>query len=73
MQRRDFSKLVGALPAFFSSRGPSVQAHQDRHDYRAGGARLNYYFESLALAKTSAPFHLTAIAFAPGALAPALT
>ena len=37
------------------------------------GAHLNYYFESLALAKTSGPFHLTAIAFAPGALAPALT
>ena len=73
MQRRDFSKLVGALPALSQAAAQSPKRIKTAMITGAGGAHLNYYFESLALAKTSAPFHLTAIAFAPGALAPALT
>ena len=72
MERRDFSKLVGALPACSQAAAQSSKRIKTAM-ITGGGAHLNYYFESLALAKTSGPFHLTAIAFAPGALAPALT
>jgi len=49
MQRREFSKLVGALPALSQAAAP--KRIQTAMITGVGGAHLNYYFESLALAE----------------------
>ena len=58
MQRRDFSKLVGAgvaLPAFAQTATPKrISAAMIAG---SGGAHLNYYFESLALCEEVAAVH----------------
>ena len=58
MQRRDFSKLVGAgvaLPAFAQAAAPKrISAAMIAG---AGGAHLNYYFESLALCEEVTTVH----------------
>ena len=51
MQRRDFSKLVGALPALSQAAAQSPMRIKTAMITGAGGAHLNYYFESLALAE----------------------
>ena len=51
MQRRDFSKLVGALPALSQAAAQSPKRIKTAMITGAGGAHLNYYFESLALAE----------------------
>src|SRR5215471_10474154 len=54
MQRRDFSKLVGtgiALPALSQVAGQAPKRIKTALITGAGGAHLNYYCESLALAE----------------------
>src|ERR1035438_2301372 len=52
MDRRDFSKLAGmALPALHSAAAQAPKRIRTAMITEPGGAHLNYYFESLALAE----------------------
>ncbi len=51
MERRDFSKLVGALPALSQAAAQSPKRIKAAMITGAGGAHLNQYFESLARAE----------------------